>query len=85
MSESNVPPPYYFSMELTFCFPPHSPFTLKEIEENCSVVELKLKLFSIIPGISGETEGEEMRLVCGGRVLQDHLNLIGQGKKKIDG
>lgn len=43
-----------------------------------------MKLFSILPGISGESEGGEMRLVCGGRVLQDHLNLTGQGKKERD-
>ena len=72
-------------MKLTFSFPPHSPLTLSNIEENCSVSELKTKLFSILPGIDGDSgEGEgEMRLVCGGRVLQDHLNLSGQGKSEL--
>ena len=72
-------------MELTFSFPPHSPLTLSSVDENCSVSELKTKLFSILPGIDGgNIEGEgEMRLVCGGRVLQDHLTLSGQGKKNI--
>jgi hypothetical protein len=78
-------PPYLslrLCMELTFCFPPHSPLTLRNINENCSVLELKTRLFSILPGISVDNNEGEMRLVSGGRVLQDHLNLVGQGNEK---
>lgn len=67
-------------MELTFCYPPYSPLTLKNIDENCLISELKSKLFSVLPGVEG-SEGE-MRLVCGGKVLQDHLNLSAQGKRE---
>ena len=65
-------------MELTFCYPPHDPLTMKDVDGNCSVKELKDKLFTVLPVLSGE--GYEMRLVCGGRVLQDHLSILGQGK-----
>jgi hypothetical protein len=46
------------------------------------VLELKTRLFSILPGISVDNNEGEMRLVSGGRVLQDHLNLVGQGNEK---
>ena len=65
-------------IELILCFPPNSPFTLKFDPSN-SVIDLKLHLFSILPNLPGGHEGQEMRLVCRGRVLQDNLSLGCQG------
>ena len=38
-------------MELTICFPPHSPLILRNVDENFSVPELKEKLSTLLPGI----------------------------------
>ena len=79
-------------IELILCFPPNSPFTLKFDPSN-SVTDLKLHLFSILPNLpraqagggggNEEEKGIGMRLVCGGRVLQDNLSLSCQGKSDL--
>ena len=61
-------------LNLTFFYPPQNPLPLK-VQSSLSTHDLKLELFSTLPIESGV----EMRLVCGGKVLQDELSLEAQG------
>lgn len=63
-------------LELTICHPPHDPLTLT-LSPSTTGSELKCLL---IPKLKSSSESEEeMRLVSGGRVIQDHLSLSSQG------
>lgn len=62
--------------QLSFCHPPNSPFTLNFDSLSLTGFDLKLKLQSVLPGNEG---AEGIRLVCGGKVVQDQVSLEGQG------
>lgn len=72
-------------IQLTICHPPYSPLNLQKIDPFLSGSDLKTKLKTILPteiyGNCGEEEEVvgNVRLVCGGRVIQDHLRLDSQG------
>ena len=83
----HVPPQWLHStpmFQLTFCHPPNSPFSLNFESSSLTGRELKLKLISVLPDSEG-VEPESIRLVCGGKVIQDHVGLEGQGTLIIDG
>lgn len=62
-------------IELNLCYPPQSTLSLN-FDEEITGNELKNRLFSVL---SIET-GSDLRLVCAGKVIQDHLSLSSQGK-----
>ena len=64
-------------IELTICHPPNPSFVLKGIDPSSSVAELKQLLAKELVVVEGKVD--VVRLICAGRVLQDHLNLESQG------
>ena len=64
-------------IELTLCCPPRHPFPVTISEETFGS-EFKTRLTLILPETRG-TLIEEMRLVCGGKVIQDNMTLSSQG------
>lgn len=66
-------------IELTICYPPHLTQSLT-VGPETTVSDLKLLLTARFPFFGGE----ELRLVCAGRVLQDHLSVSSQGKRQED-
>ena len=64
-------------IELTICHPPNPSFILKDIDPSISTIELKQRLEKELVVVEGRIR--VVRLICAGRVLQDHLDLESQG------
>jgi hypothetical protein len=62
-------------IQLTISCPASSPLIIS-IEPDCLGSDLKTRIIQSLP----HANNSELRLVCGGKVLQDHLSLQGQGK-----
>lgn len=65
--------------QLTFCHPPNSPFNLKFDSLSLTGQDLKLSLIKILPSGPEILDIGRMRLVCGGKVIQDQERLEIQG------
>lgn len=64
-------------IEFLFCHPPN-PTTSVKFSSDTTGADLKAQLPRLLPN-SG-SQGDEWRLVCGGRVIQDTQSLSSQGK-----